>query len=59
MIVSETQNPAGIVRIHDDFFEASNQARFTKISHIITDAYKRRQSEQENKNQELMMPPVS
>lgn len=59
MIVSETQNPAVIVRIHDDFFEASNQARFTKISHIITDAYKRRQSEQEDKNQELMMPPVS
>lgn len=59
MIVSESQNPAVIVRIHDDFFEASNQARFTKISHIITDAYKRRQSEQEDKNQEPMMPPVS
>lgn len=59
MIVSETQSPAVIVRIHDDFFEASNQARFTKISHIITDSYKRRQSEQENKKSELIMPPVS
>ena len=59
MIVSETQSPAVIVRIHDDFFEASNQARFAKISHIITDSYKRRQSEQENKKSDLIMPPVS
>ena len=59
MIVSETQSPAVIVRIHDDFFETSNQARFAKISHIITDSYKRRQSEQENKKSDLIMPPVS
>lgn len=59
MIVSETQSPVVIVRIHDDFFETSNQARLTKISHIITDSYKRRQSEQENKNTEFIMPPVS
>ena len=59
MIVSEIKSPSVTVRIHDDFFDASNQMRFAKISHIITDSYKRRQSEQENAKPEIIMPPVS
>lgn len=59
MIVSEIKSPAVTVRIHDDFFEKSNQIRLSKISHIITDSYKRRQSEQEGIKHELILPPVS
>lgn len=48
MTVSEIKNPSVTIRIHDDYFEASHQARIDNISNIITSAYKRKQFEHGN-----------
>ena len=48
MVVSQIQNPTVTIRIHDDYSEASHQARIDNISNIITSAYKRRQFEHGN-----------
>lgn len=50
MTVSEIKNPSVTIRIHDDYFEASHQARIDNISNIITSAYKRKQFEHGNVN---------
>ncbi len=49
MIVAEIKNPTVTVRIHDDFFDAAHHTRISHISQIITDSYKRRQSELESR----------
>ena len=42
MIALEVANDVSIVRIHDDYVEHQPEMRLAAVSHVVTDAYKRR-----------------
>ena len=42
MIALEVANDVSIVRIHDEFVEHQPEMRLAAVSHVVTDAYKRR-----------------
>ncbi len=46
MVVRELKVGDSIVRIHDDYFEASPQAMLERVAQITSDSYKRRLLEQ-------------
>ncbi|MCD8086249.1 MAG: hypothetical protein LUF28_08005 [Clostridiales bacterium] len=47
MIIAELQTEAATVRIHDEFFVGAFQENLEHISQIITNSYKRRNTEKE------------
>lgn len=43
MIATEFKTPTATIRIHDEYFETTLDSCICKLSHIVSESYKRRQ----------------
>lgn len=43
MIAAEFKTPAATIRIHDEYFEAAADGCISRLSHIVSESYRRRQ----------------
>ena len=45
MITTEFKTPMATIRIHDEYFEAAPDSRISQLSHIVSESYRRRQTQ--------------
>lgn len=43
MITTEINTSAATIRIHDEYFEAETDGCISRLSHIVSESYRRRQ----------------
>lgn len=43
MIATEFKTPTATIRIHDEYFETTPDSCICRLSHIVSESYKRRQ----------------
>lgn len=47
MITTEFKTPAATIRIHDECFETASDDCISRLSHIVSESYRRRQVQED------------